>query len=132
MGNRSRTASLKKQDSELSVSEHETDAPILPVAQLERLQTFRPDKVDWYFRETERESQFRRDETKRVNTLIFRERLLGQCFALVIGVGGIVGGAWVALHGHPTAGSAIAVAAICTLAVVFLTGKNTGNGQREE
>ncbi len=123
MANRSRTA-VKKTDGELTLQEHETDAPILPVAQLERLQAFRPDKVDWYFTETERESQFRRTETERVNTFIFRERLIGQVFALCIGLAGIVGGSWVAMNGSPTAGAAIATVAIGTLAVVFLTGKN--------
>ena len=31
---------------ELTVHDHETDAPVLPVVQLEQLHQFRPDRVD--------------------------------------------------------------------------------------
>lgn len=127
MANRSKTASVEQPNSRVTLSEHETDAPILPVAQLERLNTFLPEKVEWYFAETERESAFRRTEVIRVNSFIYRERLLGQVFALVIGLAGIGVGAYVALSGHPTAGATIATVAIGTLAVVFITGKSARN-----
>ncbi len=122
--NKSRTASVRQQNSEAHFAEHETDCPILPVPQLERLQAFRPERVDWFFQQTELEADHRRSETVKVNKYIFRERLLGQVFALIIGLSGIVGGAVVAIMASPTAGATIASVAIGTLAVVFITGKN--------
>lgn len=122
---KSRTASVRQQNSEAHFAEHETDCPILPVPQLERLQTFRPERVDWFFEQTEREADHRRAETSTVNRFVFRERFLGQVFALIIGLSGIVGGAVVAVMASPAAGATIASVAIGTLAVVFITGKNT-------
>jgi uncharacterized membrane protein len=122
---KTRSASLKTQNSEARIDEHETDSPLLPVPQLERLAAFRPDRVDWFFEQTEKEADHRRSETVKVNKYIFRERLVGQIFALLIGISGIIGGAVVAVMASPTAGATIASVAIGTLAVVFITGKNT-------
>ena len=47
MGNKHTTAKLTRRDSDIAVSEHETDSPILPVLQLEQLNQFKPDAVDW-------------------------------------------------------------------------------------
>ena len=41
-------------------------------------------------------------------------------FGFLIGIGGIAGGAYVAVSGHPTAGGTIASIAIGTLAVAFI------------
>jgi len=80
--------------------------------------------VDWVIQQTQAEAEFRRDSTKRVNAYVFIERLLGQIFALLIGVTGIGAGAYVAVHGsQPMAGATIASVAITGLAVVFLTGR---------
>jgi hypothetical protein len=123
MSNRQTTAKLSSKDSQLTVQQNETDSPIIPVAQLERLQTFKPEAVDWVIQQTQIESEHRRKETRRINSFVFVEHLLGQIFALVIGLAGIVGGAWVAVNGQPWAGGTIATAAITGLAIVFLTGK---------
>ena len=37
----------------LQLTQHETDSPVLPVAQLEQLQAFRPDLIDWVRDQTE-------------------------------------------------------------------------------
>jgi hypothetical protein len=110
--------------SEVDFSEHETDSPIIPVAQLERLQTFKPAAVDWVINQTQIEAEHRRKETSRINGFVFIEHVLGQLFALAIGLTGIVGGSYVALNGQPWAGGTIATAALTGLAAVFLTGKN--------
>lgn len=103
MANRSTTASVRRRDGELTVSQHETDSPIIPVAQLERLHQFKPEAVDWVISQTQIEAEHRRAEDHRVNTFIFFERTVGQVFAFLIGISGVVGGAYVAFtssHGR--------------------------------
>ena len=124
MVNRSTTASVKRRDGELTVSQHETDSPIIPVAQLERLHQFKPEAVDWVITQTQIEAEHRRAEDHRVNTFIFVERTVGQVFAFLIGISGVVGGAYVAIHEQPWAGAMIASLALTGLAVVFLTGRS--------
>ncbi|MBZ0093677.1 MAG: hypothetical protein K8F27_15840 [Sulfuricellaceae bacterium] len=123
MANKSTTARVNRQDGELTVQQHETDAPIIPVQQLEQLHKFKPDAVDWVILQTQIEADHRRAEDKRINTFIFVERFLGQIFALLIGLAGITGGAYVAIQGQPWAGGTIASLAITGLAAVFLTGR---------
>lgn len=125
MANKSTTAKVNRQNGDLTVQQHETDSPILPVPQLEQLQRFKPDAVDWVLTQTQIEAETRRSETHRINTLVFVERLLGQIFAFLIGIAGVVGGSYVAIMGEPWAGATIAGAALTGLAVVFLRGKPT-------
>ena len=61
----------------LQLTQHETDSPVLPVAQLEQLQAFRPDLVDWVRDQTENESVARRTRQSRVDFFIFVERIAG-------------------------------------------------------
>ena len=110
-------------DQELTLSQQETDSPIIPVAQLEQLSLFKPEAVDWVISQTQIEAEHRRKETSRINGFIFFEHLIGQIFALIIGIGGIGAGSWVAINGQPWAGGMIATASITGLAVVFLTGR---------
>ena len=123
MGNKSVTAKVTQRDGELTVSQHETDSPVLPVAQLEQLHRFKPDAVDFVIDQTRAEAEHRRSEVWRINTFTFIERLFGQICALVIGMAGIGGGAYIALLGQPWAGGIIASTAITGLAIVFLTGR---------
>ena len=90
---------------------------------IEQLHKFRPDAVDWIIQQTQIEADYRRKETQRLNTFTLVERILGQVFALIIGLTGIVGGSYVALNGQPAAGGTIASVAITGLAAVFLTGR---------
>jgi hypothetical protein len=123
MGSKSTTAKVTHEHGELTVQQHETDSPILPVAQLEHLHNFKPEAVDWVIQQTQIEAEFRRSENSRINTLVFTERLTGQIFALIIGLSGIGTGGYVAVHGQPWAGTVIASLAITGLAAVFLTGR---------
>jgi hypothetical protein len=98
----------------------DADSPILPVEQLEGLHKIKPGAVDWVIEQTQIEAEHRRAETTRVNDLIFVEHLLGQIFALVIGLAGILGGSWVAVNGQPWFGFAIAAVVVIALAAVQL------------
>jgi uncharacterized membrane protein len=124
MANRSTTARVRNRDGDLTVQQQETDSPIIPVAHLERLNAFKPEAVDWVIKQTQIEAEYRRKEGKRVNTFVFVERVVGQIFALLIGLSGIGVGGYVALNGQPGAGGTIAGLAITGLAAVFLTGRS--------
>jgi uncharacterized membrane protein len=110
---------------ELTVQAHDTDSPLLPVAQLEQLQKFRPDLVDFVVSQTKAEAEHRREQNARINTFVFAERLIGQLSALTLGIVGIFGGLYAGLNGQPTLGGVIATATIGTLAVAFLKGRQT-------
>ncbi|MDP3875874.1 MAG: hypothetical protein Q8Q50_02725 [Methylobacter sp.] len=126
MANKHTTANVNsgKNGHQLSFQQHETDCPILPVPQLEQLQKFKPDAVDWVIKQTQIEAEHRRAENRRVNHYTFIERVLGQIFAFLIGLTGVGFGSYVALHGQPTAGGIIATSALAGLAGVFLSGKS--------
>ena len=121
MGNRAVQAkATNKHGDQLTVQSQETDSPILPVAQLEQLHSFRPDLVDFVISQTKEEAEFRRKRDMRVNLFIFLERMLGQILALTVAVLGIGGGIYAGLHGQAVLGGTIATVAVGTLAVAFL------------
>lgn len=130
MANKHTSAKITRND--ITVQQHETDSPVIPVAQLEQLQKFKPEAVDWVISQTQIEAEWRRAEGKRVNTLIFTERLLGQIFALLIGLTGIISGAYVAVNGQAWAGGTIASISITGLAAVFLTGRIPQNNKKSK
>jgi hypothetical protein len=109
--------------SELLLQETRSDAPILPVDGIERLHAIRPDRVDWVFDQTQAEAEHRRREDHRVNTFIFVERSVALACAALIGVCGIGGGLYAALHGHDWLGGTVVTVSIGTLAVAFLRGQ---------
>jgi uncharacterized membrane protein len=113
-----------KDGHELSIQQHETDCPILPVPHLEQLHKFKPEAVDWIIQQTQIEAEHRRLEIIKINRYTFVERILGQIFAFIIGIVGVGGGSYVAVNGQPEAGGVIATAALTGLAAVFLTGRS--------
>jgi hypothetical protein len=118
---RQTNAKVRRHDgSELVVQDSHSDSPLLPIAAIEQLHQFRPDRVDWVFNQTQIEAEARRNETRRTNTFIFIERLLGLAGALIIGIIGVAGGAYVGLYGNPWLGGIIATSTISTLAVAFI------------
>ncbi|MFA7496950.1 MAG: hypothetical protein WCY67_11675 [Acidithiobacillus sp.] len=125
MSTKQTAAHLKHKDGELSVAQNVTDTPLLPVDDFERLNTFKPAAIDWVLEETSSEADHRRRETHRVNTFVFIERIIGQIFAFLIGISGVVGGACVATRGQPWAGVSISTAALTGLAVVFIKGRSS-------
>ncbi|MDR0932149.1 MAG: hypothetical protein LBM70_03910 [Victivallales bacterium] len=121
---RSGKATLARKDDNieesLTIHNQEIDTPVLPIEQMKTLHDFRPDVVDWILKQTEDEANFRRTRNVKNDHNIHRERLIGQVFGLVIGLSGVIGGACVAIYGHPGAGGTIATVSIGTLAVAFL------------
>lgn len=116
---------------ELAISSHESDAPILPIAQLEKLQQFRPDLVDFIIEQTKAEAEFRRATSMRINWFVFIERMIGMLCALLIGASGIVGGIYIGSRGQPWLGGVIASLSLGTLALGFLAKKNISPQQNE-
>jgi uncharacterized membrane protein len=117
------TRTTRRKDAETTSAEQEADSPIIPVEQLERLNLFKPSAVDWVIKQTQTEAEFRRRETSRVNKYILVEHLVGQIFALIIGMVGVISGSIVAYNGQQVAGAVIASIAIAGLIIVFLTGR---------
>lgn len=75
MANRAIKAHSKSSaGNEVTLHQQETDAPILPIAQLERLHSFRPDLVDFVVDETRNEAQHRRSLERFGYQLTFAER----------------------------------------------------------
>lgn len=125
MGNKSVQASrTNHRGDKITVQAHETDSPILPAAQLERLHHFRPDLVDFVVEETRREAEFRREQTKRLHRYVFIERMFGQLLALIVTTIGIGGGLYAGFNGQPWLGGVIATASISTLAVAYIRSLN--------
>ncbi|MDP0373008.1 hypothetical protein Q7Y31_08070 [Glaesserella parasuis] len=52
---------------EIAIASTNSDSPLLPVEQLERLHQFRPDLVDFVVNETQEEAKTRRNENRKIN-----------------------------------------------------------------
>jgi hypothetical protein len=115
----------KTKDHELTVHDHQTDSPLLPIAQIERLHAIRPDRVDWVFDQTEAESKARRKQSARIHTFVFVERMLGLLCAFTIGLAGLAGAVRLAYHDEQIAAVGIGGATLASLVSAFLyAGKN--------
>ena len=86
MGNKSQRATITDNTGELTLQQVETDSPVLAVDQLEKLHTFKPGAVDWVIKETEKEADYRRTESRCIRRFVFIERFAGQVFGLIIGL----------------------------------------------
>jgi hypothetical protein len=109
----------------LQLTQHETDSPVLPVAQLEQLHAFRPDLVDWVKDQTEQEAVSRRERRNRVDMFILIERLSGLVAGLLISCVGIGAAVYLALNGQPTVASVIGGGTLVGLVAVLVQGKKT-------
>jgi hypothetical protein len=115
------TRAHAQRDGGLTVHSTTTDAPILPIEQVERLHSLLPDKVDW----VALEAQARRSETRRINTMVFVEGLAGQIFAflsIVISMGAAV---YCAMLGQSIVASVIGGATVVGLAAAFISGRKS-------
>ena len=110
----------KTKDHELTVHDHQTDSPLLPIAQIERLHAIRPDRVDWVFEQTESESKARRKQAERIHTFVFVERMLGMLCAFTLGAGGLAGAIWLAYQDKQMAAIGIGGATLASLVSTFL------------
>ena len=126
-----RAQATNRKGEKLTVDAHETDSPILPVAQLQQLHEFRPDLVDFVIEQTTKEAAHRRSREDRVNAYIFIERMFGQFAAIAIAILGVGGGIYTGLHGQPILGGTIATVTIGTLAVAFLKRNQAKSAQSQ-
>jgi fructose-specific phosphotransferase system IIC component len=78
--------------------------------------------VDWVFEETSKESAFRRDEVRRVNTFTFIERVGAQCFGLVIGCTSLYVAYSLAMAGHDLVAGVIGGTTVVGLVTAFVIG----------
>lgn len=126
MSNRQTHVDSKRGDSHLAITQHETDSPLIPVSQIERLHQFAPERVQWVFDQTEREADSRRSRAQRLDTFVFTERMVGQIAAVLL-----CSGALYAAYLLGMAGKKIAAAAIGTTAVVGLAGAFLSNARKQ-
>ena len=102
------------------MSDHETDSPLLPIGQLEKLKEIAPERVAWVFDETT--GDFRRGETRRVNTLVFTERIIGLGSGLTIGCTALWASYVLAMNGHDLVASIIGGTTVIGLVSAFVFG----------
>lgn len=107
----------------LQLTQHETDSPVLPVAQLEQLHAFRPDLVDWVKDQTEQEAVHRRKRVTRVDTFILIERLSGLIAGSLISCFGLLTAAYLALHDQAVVAGVLGGGTLVGLVTVLVQGK---------
>lgn len=115
---------LQKRGAQVDLSSTTTDAPIIPIEQIAKLQEIEPTRVAWVFEQTEIESNFRRSENKRVNTMIFAERALNLLFALIVAGGCISASVYLAISGHDVPASIIGGTTVVGLVAAFIAGRS--------
>lgn len=123
MSNRQTRVDSKRGDSHLAITQHETDSPLIPVAQIEQLHAFAPERVQWVFDQTEREAECRRTREARLDTMIFAERMIGQVAAVVMCTAALVAAYWLGMAGKEIAAAAIGTTAVVGLATAFLSNR---------
>jgi uncharacterized membrane protein len=116
---------LRAGNGQVDVSQTTTDSPLLPVEQIAQLQQIAPSRVDWVFEQTQIESAARRSETKRINTMVFAERILGLVFALLIAVAGLGVATYLAMNSHDWVAGVIGGATLVGLVTAFIAGKKS-------
>ena len=122
-GNRHTSAKANKDG--LTLSSTTTDSPILPIEQIARLKELVPDRVDWVFVQTELESKCRREENKRINSMMFIERMAGLVFALLIAGAGLGAAVYLAMNGHEVTASIIGGGTLVGLVTAFIAGRKS-------
>lgn len=127
---RSTTAQLRENDRQLTVSQHDTDAPIMPVEQIARLKDIHPERVDWVFQEATTEGNFRRAETKRVNTFVFVERIGGVIAGFFIGMFALWVSYSLSMAGHHAVAGIIGGTTVVGLVSAFLLGASRKSKQQ--
>ena len=105
---------------EFSLSHSQTDSPISDVNGLERLNSFRPDLVDFVIKETGEEAKNRRKREVKIDWFTFIERMGALLLAAGMAVGGIFGSIYAAMNGYEKLSWIIASTCIGSLAIAFL------------
>ncbi len=105
---------------EFSLSHSQTDSPIIDVNGLERLNSVRPDLVDFVIKETGEEAKNRRKREVKIDWFTFIERMGALLLAAGMAVGGIFGSIYAAMNGYEKLSWIIASTCIGSLAIAFL------------
>lgn len=109
----------------VSVSQHDSDSPLLPVPQLEHLHQFRPDLVDWVRDQTQIEAEERRKRTTTVDRYIFSERTLGTILGALVALTGLCLAAYLSLTGHEKTAQVLGGGTLVSMVAVLVTGRMT-------
>ncbi len=121
MTNRQTRVDSRRSDGQnMSITQHETDSPLIPVAQIERLHAILPERVDWVFNQTEIEAEHRRHIQGRRDTMVFAERICGQLLAVVTCSAALYCAYLLGMANHDIAAAAIGTTAVVGLATAFL------------
>ena len=118
------TRAQKNKSGDLLVQSTTTDAPLLPVEQIAQLKQIDPGRVDWVFDQTQIESKFRRDETKRIHTFTFIERICSLVFALFIAIIGLGASVYCAINSKEFVASVLGGTTLIGLVTAFIVGKS--------
>ena len=118
--------------SQLQLVQHDTDSPLLPVAQLEKLHAFRPDLVDWVCKQTELEAQSRRERQKRLDRFVLTERISGQLAGTLIAFIGIGASVLLAFHGQREVASILGGGTLIGLVTVLVQGRKTAQAPNSD
>lgn len=129
MANNNTKVKAKQGENELAVESTTTDAPILPVEQMIRLKAEFPERASWVFDHTDAEAVYRREETKRLNTMEFVYRMTALGFALVVSVMGIGGSIYLAVHDHEKAALGLGGATLVALVGTFVAARFAPNNR---
>lgn len=116
----------------LQLTHTTTDSPILPVADLERLHQLNPDLVNWVTTQTELEAQHRRNETRRVNTFVFIERISGVIAGATVAIVGLLIAAYTAIQGHSGVALGIGGATLASIVSVLVVRQRTQVPEEDE
>jgi hypothetical protein len=106
----------KSGQTSFTLTQHETDSPLLPVQQLERLQSFCPERVDWVFNQTEIEASHRRLTSHRVQ----KERETRIWLSFFLGLAVVACGTFLGTQGHDWLAGTIVCSGVLTLAAGLL------------
>ncbi|MGN6652835.1 hypothetical protein [Trinickia sp.] len=117
------TARVKDKHRSLTLSHHESDAPLLPMAQIERLKEILPEKVAWVFDQAAEEGQFRRSEMRRVNTFAGVERIGSMLSGLIIGCVALSLSTYLAMHEHDWVAGVTGGTTVVGLVSAFVLGQ---------
>lgn len=104
--------------------QHQIHAGPLPAPeQLQAYNSVVPGLAERIVAHAEREQKHRQAMECRAISMPHREAVIGQVFGLIIGVTGIVAGAWLIDRGHDVAGSLFAGGTLVALVTAFIKGR---------
>lgn len=114
---------MQARQGHVDLSSTTTDSPILPIEQIERLQQIAPHRVEWVFEQTQIESESRRSGNRRVNLMIFIERMAGLVFALLIAILGLGVATYLAMNDKALVASIVGGGTLVGLVTAFVAGR---------